>query len=95
MNANLKYVFKEINERDLDNTQWQFVTWLFDIRFDVGGVDGRLYDNKLNDISNESIAVVDGCLLLWLTEDTEKIVDDNNPDYYVFGECGGVAIYLF
>ena len=60
-----------------------------------GGNDGRLYDNKMNDLSDCSIHAINGCLAVWLAEDTEEIVARNNPDYYVFNDCGGVAIYLF
>lgn len=95
MNANLKFILKEINDDGIDNTLWQIETYAEDICYYFGGNDGRLYDKKMNDLSNCSIEAIDGCLAVWLAEDTEKIIDDNNPDYYVFSECGGVAVYLF
>ena len=95
MNANLKFILKEINDDGIDNTLWEIETYAEDICYYFGGNDGRLYDKKMNDLSNCSIHAINGCLAVWITVDTEEIVARNNPDYFVFSECGGVAVYLF
>ena len=96
MNTRIRNLFCEINEQGIDYSLWCVYKYVADICDYFGGENWAIETvYNYREVLTHPIEATDGCVAVWLDEQTERIISRIDPDYMIYTRGQTIAIYLF